>query len=154
MKVAGQAPVTVNPGRSRASKAGKDPLAVATRGRTGIQALNQSPKTPTFLNGERKGESVHAEDQDAHKKAFRFAKLLVVSVLLHAPLTPWAALVGLLSLWSPPAEDVAAPPITGIPIDLIEDPVPPVSAPQEPAAAPATAGPDEPVLVTKPKKKP
>jgi hypothetical protein len=84
----------------------------------------------------------------------RFAKLLVVSVLLHVPLTPWAALVGLLSLWSPPAESVDAPPITGIPIDLIEDEPPSASAP-EPAAAvaePASAG--EPVVVKKPHKKP
>jgi len=84
----------------------------------------------------------------------RFAKLLVVSVLLHVPLTPWAALVGLLSLWSPPAESVDAPPITGIPIDLIEDEPPPASAP-EPAAAvaePASAG--EPVVIKKPRKKP
>jgi hypothetical protein len=82
----------------------------------------------------------------------RFAKLLVVSVLLHVPLTPWAALVGLLSLWSPPAEDVDSPPITGIPVDLIEDEVPATSAPAEPAAA-DPAGPGEPVVVAKPKRK-
>jgi len=85
----------------------------------------------------------------------RFAKLLVVSLLLHVPLTPWAALVGLLSLWSPPADDVEAPPITGIPIDLIEDaPPPPPSAPEEPAAAAEPASPGEPAVVSKPKKKP
>jgi len=84
----------------------------------------------------------------------RFAKLLVVSVLLHVPLTPWAALVGLLSLWSPPADDVDSPPITGIPIDLIEDEVPAATAPAEPAAASDPAGPAEPVVAAKPKKKP
>ena len=84
----------------------------------------------------------------------RFAKLLVVSVLLHVPLTPWAALVGLLSLWSPPSEEVESPPITGIPVDLIEDEAPPVSAPEAPAAAADPAGPAEPVIVVKPKKKP
>lgn len=71
----------------------------------------------------------------------RFAKLLVVSLLLHVPFTPWAALVGLLSLWSPPADDIPSPPITAIPVDLIEDQVP--LAPAEPAApetAPDTAG--------------
>jgi hypothetical protein len=71
----------------------------------------------------------------------RFAKLLVVSLLLHVPFTPWAALVGLLSLWSPPAEDAPSPPITAIPVDLIEDQVP--AAPAEPAApetAPDPAG--------------
>lgn len=85
--------------------------------------------------------------------AGRFAKLLVVSVLLHVPFTPWAALVGLLSLWSPPSAEVDAPPITGIPIDLIEDQAPPASAPEAPAAA-EPAEPGEPVVVTKPKKKP
>ena len=84
----------------------------------------------------------------------RFAKLLVLSVLLHVPLTPWAALVGLLSLWSPPADDIDAPPITGIPIDLIEDEPPPTRAPEQPAAAADPAGPGEPVVVAKPKKKP
>jgi len=84
----------------------------------------------------------------------RFAKLLVVSVLLHVPLTPWAALVGLLSLWSPPAEDVEAPPITGIPIDVIEDEVPSAKAPDQPAAAVDPAGASEPVVVAKPKNRP
>jgi hypothetical protein len=84
----------------------------------------------------------------------RFAKLLVVSVLLHVPLTPWAALVGLLSLWSPPAEEVDSPPITGIPIDLIEDEVATETAPAEPATASDPAGPSEPAVVPKPKKKP
>ena len=84
----------------------------------------------------------------------RFAKLLVVSVLLHVPLTPWAALVGLLSLWSPPAESVDAPPITGIPIDLIEDEPPPASAPEPAAAVAEPASDGEPVVVKKPRKKP
>ncbi len=84
----------------------------------------------------------------------RFAKLLVVSLLLHVPLTPWAALAGLLSLWSPPADNVDSLPITGIPIDLIEDEPPPARSPEEPAAATDPAGPGEPVVVKKPKKKP
>ena len=83
----------------------------------------------------------------------RFAKLLVVSVLLHVPLTPWAALVGLLSLWSPPSEDADSPAITGIPIDLIEDERPPASAPEQPAAAPDPGGLGAPVIAPKPKKK-
>jgi len=86
----------------------------------------------------------------------RFAKLLVVSVLLHVPLTPWAALVGLLSLWSPPADDVEAAPITAIPIDLIEDEAAAVSATEQPAPAAAEpqASQGEPVVVSKPKKTP
>jgi len=84
----------------------------------------------------------------------RFAKLLVVSLLLHVPLTPWAALVGLLGLWSPPADDIEAPPITGIPIDVIEDAPPPPNAPEEPAPPAEPASPGEPVAIAKPKKKP
>jgi hypothetical protein len=79
----------------------------------------------------------------ADTSSSRFAKLLAVSLLLHVPFTPWAALVGLLSLWSPPAEDVPSPPITAIPVDLIEDQPP--SAPVEPAQpepVPDTAGPE------------
>ncbi|HET7545543.1 MAG TPA: hypothetical protein VFK05_37005 [Polyangiaceae bacterium] len=83
----------------------------------------------------------------------RFTKLLVVSALLHVPLTPWAALVGLLSLWSPPAEDSDAPPITGIPIDVIEDEPPKASAPEPPAPAEPAGPPAEAALVT-PRKKP
>ena len=83
----------------------------------------------------------------------RFAKLLVVSVLLHVPLTPWAALVGLLSLWSPPSEDADSPPITGIPIDLIEDERSPASVPEQPAPAAEPGGLAEPVVAAKPKKK-
>ncbi len=76
----------------------------------------------------------------------RFAKLLVVSVLLHVPFTPWAALVGLLSLWSPPDDAVDAPPITGIPIDLIEDQAPAVDAPEQPKPAPDSPSDGEPVI--------
>jgi hypothetical protein len=70
----------------------------------------------------------------------RFAKLLAVSLLLHVPFTPWAALLGLLSLWSPPTDDSPAPDITGIPVDLIEDQPPPEPTPAEPASAPADTG--------------
>ncbi|MEO6601360.1 MAG: hypothetical protein ABIQ16_15890, partial [Polyangiaceae bacterium] len=83
----------------------------------------------------------------------RFAKLLAVSVLLHVPFTPWAALVGLLSLWSPPDDVVDSPPITGIPIDLIEDEPTPTSTPEEPMAVPDAPTDGEPV-VAKPAKKP
>ncbi|HWZ89361.1 MAG TPA: hypothetical protein VNW92_10940, partial [Polyangiaceae bacterium] len=77
----------------------------------------------------------------ADTSSSRFAKLLVVSLLLHVPFTPWAALVGLLSLWSPPAEDVASPPITAIPVDLIEDQPPPAPIePAQPEPAPDSVG--------------
>jgi hypothetical protein len=74
----------------------------------------------------------------------RFGKLLVVSLLLHIPFTPWAALIGLLSLWSPAPDDISSPPITTIPIDLIEDQLPlaPVE-PAQPETAPDSPGPAE-----------
>ena len=83
----------------------------------------------------------------------RFAKLMVLSVLLHVPFTPWAALVGLLSLWSPPDDAADAPPITGIPIDLIEDQAPAFSAPEPPKPAPDAPDDGEPALA-RPSKKP
>jgi hypothetical protein len=79
--------------------------------------------------------------------------VLAVSVLLHVPFTPWAALIGLLSLWSPQNPDVmTSPEITGIPIDLVEDQAPPPPSPPEPAGAPDHAGPAEPAAL--PAKKP
>ena len=90
----------------------------------------------------------------ADTSSSRFAKLLLVSLLLHVPFTPWAALVGLLGLWSPPPDDVSSPPITAIPVDLFEDQQP--AAPPEPAQPPPVAdnaGPAEPA-VKKPKPAP
>jgi len=83
----------------------------------------------------------------------RFAKLLAVSLLLHVPFTPWAALIGLLRLWSPVTDDTPSPPITAIPIDLIEDQAPPGPPEPEPAAAapPSDEGTQAP---PKPKPKP
>lgn len=88
----------------------------------------------------------------ADTSSSRFAKLLAVSLLLHVPFTPWAALVGLLSLWSPPVDDVAAPPITAIPVDIFED-QPTPAEPAQPEIAPDNAGPSEPAP-PKPKAKP
>ncbi|HEX3850088.1 MAG TPA: hypothetical protein VHW01_03930 [Polyangiaceae bacterium] len=83
----------------------------------------------------------------------RFAKVLAVSVLLHVPFTPWAALVGLLGLWSPPAEVVDSPPITGIPVDLIEDQLPATPPNPDSASTPDNAGPADPagMPINKPK---
>ena len=82
----------------------------------------------------------------------RFAKVLAVSVLLHVPFTPWAALLGLLSFWSPPVEIVDSPPITGIPVDLIEDQLPVAQANPDSTSAPDNAGPADPAAM--PIKKP
>ena len=83
----------------------------------------------------------------------RLAKVLLVSLLMHVPFTPWAALVGLLSLWTPPDEVSNSPPITGIPIDIVSDVAPPASAPEQPTGEPDTASPDQPAAI-QPVKKP
>ena len=74
----------------------------------------------------------------------RFGWGVVLAVLLvHVPLTPLAALFGLLTLFSatePPAE--VLPPLTGIPVDLIdaeEAEAPPPATPPPPAPEPAVA---------------
>lgn len=66
-------------------------------------------------------------------KRWRFYALVGFSMVLHSALTPWAALLGLLGLLglSDPPPTTPLPPITAIPIDLIEDPTP-VPAPADP----------------------
>lgn len=83
----------------------------------------------------------------------RFAKLLGVSLLLHLPFTPWAALVGLIGLWSPPDDTISSPPITAIPVDLIEDQPQGPAEPAPPETAPDNAAVGEPIA-PKPKPKP
>lgn len=72
-------------------------------------------------------------------KRWRFYALVGLSMLLHSALTPLAALfglIGLLGLSDPPLP--SQPPITAIPIDLIEDPTPaPAPADPEPEAEPS-----------------
>lgn len=82
--------------------------------------------------------------------------LLLASLLVHAPLTPLFALFGLLSWLGPPEDeldDVA--PITGIPIDLIEDPMLGEAAPAQPAppapAEPEATAPELPAEKPKPR---
>jgi hypothetical protein len=73
----------------------------------------------------------------------RFGWGFLMSLLLHAPLTPLAALFGLLTLLTatePPPE--ALPPLTGIPVDLIEGEeaeAPPPETTPPPAPEPAVA---------------
>ncbi|HEU5074392.1 MAG TPA: hypothetical protein VFU02_09470 [Polyangiaceae bacterium] len=78
----------------------------------------------------------------ADTKRWRFYALVALSMLLHSALTPWAALLGLLGLLGlsdrPPTVDL--PPITAIPIDLIEAPAPvPVQSDPEPEEEPSGA---------------
>jgi hypothetical protein len=102
---------------------------------------------------------VEAETQErgyADTSRKRLAKLLVVSAVLHAPFTPWAALAGLLhfvSLHDDPMSD--APPITAIPIDILSDSEDRAAAGRaSEASEPAlSGGTPEPVPVAHPKKK-
>ncbi len=61
--------------------------------------------------------------------------LLLLSLLVHAPLTPLVALLGVLGMLARPAEPLPdEPPITAIPVDLIEDQAPGPPDPPAPAA--------------------
>ena len=80
------------------------------------------------------------------KRMWRF---LALAVVLHAPLTPLSALLGLVSLLGGQTEEPALPPVTEIPLDLIDDEgaalasKPPEAAP---APAPEMGGPAAPEL--------
>lgn len=89
----------------------------------------------------------------------RLGRWLALSVALHAPLTPVAGLLGLIRLLDTQTEDVPPePPVSEIPLDIIDDDTPPAGkpadAPQapdpEPAVAPPTPTPAEPVATSKP----
>ncbi len=79
----------------------------------------------------------------------RFLRVIAVSVLLHVPLTPIIALLGLAGLLAkPPSEEPPpADPITAIPVDLIADDRPSSTTPP-----PSEAPPPEPTA-TKPVEK-
>lgn len=72
----------------------------------------------------------------------------VVSVVLHVPFTPLLGVLGLLGWFLNQEPDVPeGPPITAIPIDVIEEPAeapPPPAPPSEPAAPPAAVDPNQP----------
>jgi hypothetical protein len=93
----------------------------------------------------------------------RLGRFLALAVVLHAPLTPIAGVLGLLSLLG--NKDSAAPelpPVTEIPLDILEDEGSPegkpgdvpVATPPEPEPVPAVAEPDPIVAKPKPPKKP
>jgi hypothetical protein len=76
----------------------------------------------------------------------RLGRWLALSVALHAPLTPVAGLLGLISLLERPTEAPVLPPVTEIPLDIIDDDTPPGGKPAEPTE-PKSA---EPVAVAEP----
>jgi hypothetical protein len=83
------------------------------------------------------GPETHWRGQaDTSSKRVRW--LLLVSVLVHTPLTPLMALVGLFGWLSAPNEaPIELPPITAIPVDIFEEETPPPAAPEPPPPDPA-----------------
>lgn len=90
----------------------------------------------------------------------RIGRWLALSLVLHAPLTPVVGLVGLVHLLGNQDDIPTLPPVTEIPLDIIDDDAPPAGKPAETPATPepeAIAEPPtpkepEPVVVKKPKK--
>lgn len=83
-------------------------------------------------------------------RRWRFLGMVGLSLVLHSPLTPFAALLGLLGFLglSDPVEAQDLPPITAIPVDILYDepteaePEPVASEPAEPTPAPPEPEPE------------
>ena len=91
----------------------------------------------------------------------RIGRFLALAVALHAPLTPVMGLLGLIQLLDTEADVPVLPPVTEIPLDIIEDEGAPSTQPADvPAKEPETAAEPEPLpkevepepVVVKPKK--
>jgi outer membrane biosynthesis protein TonB len=91
----------------------------------------------------------------------RLGRFLALAVALHVPFSPVLGLVGLLRMMGGETEAPVLPPVTEIPLDLIDDDTPPAKAPGDapqgaeptPVAEPEAAQPAEPAE-PKPKPKP
>jgi hypothetical protein len=63
--------------------------------------------------------------------------LVLVSLLIHTPLTPLVALLGLFGFLAAPDESpLDLPPITAIPVDIFEEETPPPALPEPPPSDP------------------
>jgi hypothetical protein len=67
----------------------------------------------------------------------RMRWLVLVSVLVHTPLTPLVALFGIFGFLTAPDDALDLPPITAIPVDIFEEETPPPAAPEPPPPDPA-----------------
>ncbi len=86
----------------------------------------------------------------------RLGPWLALALVLHAPLTPVAGLLGLLQLLGPQDDVPTLPPVTEIPLDIFEDdtpkagpeatPAPPPEPEPEPVAPPPPAEPKAPAV--------
>jgi hypothetical protein len=90
----------------------------------------------------------------------RIGRWLALSLVLHAPLTPVLGLVGLVRLLGNQDDIPTLPPVTEIPLDIIEDDAPPAGKPAETPATPEPEtiaeppAPKDPEPVVKKPKKP
>lgn len=75
----------------------------------------------------------------------RLGRFLALALVLHAPLTPLSAFSGLLRLLGREAEAPALPPVTEIPLDIIDD-----EGLAAPAKSPEPAAPSEAAAPTQP----
>ena len=66
----------------------------------------------------------------------RIGRWLALSLVLHAPLTPVLGLVGLVRLVGNQDDLPTLPPVTEIPLDIIDDDAPPAGKPAETPATP------------------
>jgi hypothetical protein len=72
----------------------------------------------------------------------RIGRFLALAVVLHAPLTPIFGLLGLINLLDKGTEGPALPPVTEIPLDILDDEGSPET---KPADSPASSQPEAPV---------
>jgi hypothetical protein len=82
----------------------------------------------------------------------RLGRWVALSVALHAPLTPLAGLLGLLRFLGAPDDAPLLPPVTEIPLDIIDDDSDSGQKPSEPASTqePEPAAPPDPVAPQEP----
>lgn len=86
----------------------------------------------------------------------RLGRFLALALVLHAPLTPLSAMTGLLRLLGRDTEEPPPPPVTEIPLDIIDDEglAAPGKSPEPAAPSPAEALPATPDLPKDPEAPP
>lgn len=80
----------------------------------------------------------------------RLGRWLALSVALHAPLTPVAGFLGLIRLLGNDEVVAALPPVTEIPLDIIDDDTPPAGKPADSPQAPEPETINEPPVIKEP----
>lgn len=80
----------------------------------------------------------------------RLGRWLALSVALHAPLTPVAGFLGLIRLLGNDEVVATLPPVTEIPLDIIDDDTPPAGKPADSPQAPEPETINEPPAIKEP----